>query len=489
MSAAGAASDSRAVVLGLAALGAIAMGLVLLAVASPIVDPDCWWVAAAGRHTLAHGPPRTNLFSFTAPDHPWVMHEWLLGPLYALLLSTFGDLGMTALVLGIALCGWALLAHATLGASRRAEVALLLCALCLPALLHLGVPRPTVLARLFPLAMVILALDARFDRRFAVVAVLLELVWANAHGSFPLGVVLLGAAAALAVEQKDVPRAKMLAVTAIAAALVTLLNPYGLGLHRLVLGYGAGSDPTTALIHDSILEFRPLHRAWLAMHLELEVATLAVLVLLAIVCLVKRAEWTRPLLVLAVIGLALLQARHVMLALMITPALLVGPLDALTLKRWPAPRPVSQGAGLRLALVPAVLGGVLGLAAVMRAPSTAIDATIGGSALPAAVAALPDGARVHAPFEWAGRVIWLGAPRGIAVAYDSRNDCYPPEVMRRALTIDDARNGPEGTLSLLRDEGSDVVLTTHGDALAHVLEGSGAFTASPSLGVVATYRR
>ena len=53
-------------------------------VRSPIGDPDVWWVAAAGREMLRTGGVlRHNLFSFTEPDHAWLMHEWLLGPLYA----------------------------------------------------------------------------------------------------------------------------------------------------------------------------------------------------------------------------------------------------------------------------------------------------------------------------------------------------------------------------------------------------------------------
>ena len=69
----------------------VAMGLGLVAGLYELHDPDVWWVAAAGRERLLHGAlPTTNLFSFTDPSHPWVMHEWLLAVPYAWMLGRLG---------------------------------------------------------------------------------------------------------------------------------------------------------------------------------------------------------------------------------------------------------------------------------------------------------------------------------------------------------------------------------------------------------------
>src|SRR5438445_10503843 len=46
--------------------------------AVPPLDPDLWWHLANGR--LLSFPvsfPHTDLYSFTATGHVWVMHEWL----------------------------------------------------------------------------------------------------------------------------------------------------------------------------------------------------------------------------------------------------------------------------------------------------------------------------------------------------------------------------------------------------------------------------
>lgn len=71
-------------------------------------DPDGWWVAAAGRQMLDTGQvPHENGWSFTAPDHPWVMHEHGLGPLYALGTQAQGPMffSMLSLLLALGLVG------------------------------------------------------------------------------------------------------------------------------------------------------------------------------------------------------------------------------------------------------------------------------------------------------------------------------------------------------------------------------------------------
>jgi hypothetical protein len=97
----------------LALLVVVAVVLVaatVLAAIKPVTDPDVWWVAAAGREILAHhAVPTENLFSFVDPSHPWVMHEWLFGPAYALALERFGPAAFGAITLGVLAADLALL--------------------------------------------------------------------------------------------------------------------------------------------------------------------------------------------------------------------------------------------------------------------------------------------------------------------------------------------------------------------------------------------
>src|ERR1700735_5280971 len=170
----------------------LASAMVVAAV-TPIVDPDVWWVASAGREILArHAVPRENLFSFVEPSHPWIMHEWLFGAPYALGLERFGPAVFNAIALAVLGMAAALLALGTIGRARHASVGLLM---LLGAIVLFGgrflLARPTGVALLFPIALSLVAFAPRFTRASAVVAAGIELVWANAHGSFPIGVVIL----------------------------------------------------------------------------------------------------------------------------------------------------------------------------------------------------------------------------------------------------------------------------------------------------------
>ncbi len=78
-------------------------GLAVLAVLVPVVvtvtlahhtlsDLDIWLHDRAGEAILAgDGIPRTNGYSFTAPDQPWIDHEWL----FQILVTVTGNLGAT----------------------------------------------------------------------------------------------------------------------------------------------------------------------------------------------------------------------------------------------------------------------------------------------------------------------------------------------------------------------------------------------------------
>src|SRR5215472_9249008 len=59
----------------------LAAGLVVvtvLTVSNRFNDPDLWWHLKLGQIiATTHAIPSTELFSHTAPGHPWTAHEWL----------------------------------------------------------------------------------------------------------------------------------------------------------------------------------------------------------------------------------------------------------------------------------------------------------------------------------------------------------------------------------------------------------------------------
>src|SRR5262245_8390900 len=78
----------------------------------PHTDSDYWWHVRTGQYIWETGTlPRFDPFSYTAPDHPWVTHEWLTELIFYGVQSQFGYVGNVVLfgLLGVltALTVWA----------------------------------------------------------------------------------------------------------------------------------------------------------------------------------------------------------------------------------------------------------------------------------------------------------------------------------------------------------------------------------------------
>ena len=393
------------------------------------MDPDAYWVAAAGRWMAAHGRvPTQNLFSFTDPGHAWTMHEWLFGPLYALGLSHLGPRFFSYFVLLSAALTAAVLIACCIGRTRDWRVGAALAALALVAFgPRLASPRPPGVALFFPVAMAALAFGERFAPPEAIAAVVLELVWTNAHGSFPLGVALL-AAGAIARRTGRPTRV----VAAIAAALATLLNPYGTRLHALVFGYAVGSDPTLAAIRTHVLEFGPIWRAWDRVGV---LAWVGALVLIALAAWALRTKERRVEAVVALLlfAYAALGVRHVELAGLVSVVLLAPALDGLTAQ---VRAPLSPARLAALAVFPALALYLPWVASGRAKDAGRLSPTLGGPPLIALAGKLPEGARVFTPFRAAGPLLWYRADPSVRVFYDSRNDCYSPQTMQDFLDLD-----------------------------------------------------
>ncbi len=101
------------------AMAAVAIGAFLLAF-TRITDPDLGFHLATGRAVLELGRiPATNVLSFTEPDHPWILHEWLPAVLFELAWSKAGPAGVLTLKLVVVVATWplVLLTARRLGAS------------------------------------------------------------------------------------------------------------------------------------------------------------------------------------------------------------------------------------------------------------------------------------------------------------------------------------------------------------------------------------
>ena len=408
-----------------------------------------------------HAVPSANVFSFVEPTHPWLMHAGgssdrsMRSPFR----PVFGPAVFSAIALGTMMLALSLLAAGTIGRARHAWVGLVL---FLAAVAFFGArflsARPTGVAGIFPIAIALVAFERRFEAWSIAIVTVVELVWANAHGSFPLGIVIMLVAAA------DRRESRPLRVAAAGAmALATFATPYGVALHRFVWGYFRGTEGIYRLINLHIKEFGTFFRGtWGSTVGPVELVALVLFVAAAAGAAAHRAYRARALFCLSLFALSLLHARHFELAGLLSCLLLVPYLDALAGRSGPpAPAPPPRAIAAFVLLPAYVIGvGAFGWTAARR--PAADEWASGGLGLVRSIAALPDGARAVVPFPTAGIAIWYGFPRGVRVFFDSRNDCYstqafaafwsletnaPPEV-RRAILFDvkaDAALLPEGS--------------------------------------------
>jgi len=165
---------------------------------------DLYLHIATGRWILTHRQiPYHDIFSFSIPGAPWVVHEWLAALGMALLYDHFGW-GSIVLTVGM-LMAFAIGALTFQTAPRLGPLG----AIC-TALLAWGVcinhlsARPHLVA--LPLAVIWIAAHVRARRADNVPPIYLAPImtlWANLHGSFSFGLVFTALFAAEAIFESD----------------------------------------------------------------------------------------------------------------------------------------------------------------------------------------------------------------------------------------------------------------------------------------------
>jgi hypothetical protein len=212
----------RPVVIGLAALFLIGL------LSTELDDPDVWWHLKTGQYILQHHAlPSPDPFSYTAhtgaPAYPGedltrqfnLTHEWLAQVLFYALYSAGGFPALILLraLLLAAICGiTGFLAARRCGSFYGGVAAALAVA---PVAAWFTADRPPLLTFLL-VAVFLLALELR---RGLWLLPLLSLVWANSHGGFFLGWVVLAAYVA------GSPRERRLWVVALLSVAASFLNP------------------------------------------------------------------------------------------------------------------------------------------------------------------------------------------------------------------------------------------------------------------------
>jgi len=221
--------------------------LLLLILAPRLLgDPDIYWHISVGRWIVEHGAfPHVDPFSATFAGAPWIAKEWLSQLILAAAYHVAGWHGIAVLTAAAVAAALAVLAFALLEKlDPIAALGFVLAAFVLAA--------PHIVARPHALALPLMvlwtaALVRALDARKAPSLWLLPLItlWANLHGGFTFGLLLIGACALEAVLVAASAERKAVAWRwvrfGLLAALTACITPYGVEsilMTRRILGLG-----------------------------------------------------------------------------------------------------------------------------------------------------------------------------------------------------------------------------------------------------------
>jgi hypothetical protein len=295
--------------------------LFLLAGNRLLIDPDTMWQITVGQWILDHrAVPETDVYSFTMRGQPWISTQWLAQVLYAKSYAIAGWSGPVVLAASAIAASFALLARFLNRQLSESTVLVFIAAALALTVPHL-LARPHVLA--LPLLVAwVGGLIASADRSRAPSFWLLPLMalWANLHGGFVFGLVLVAPIALDAVLSADLASRKSLAlrwaVFAAAALMASCCTPYGwnaLLASQKILELGAALP--------LIVEWKPADFG--------SVGAFEICLLLGVGLALLRGIKLPPLRIVLLLGLlhmALAQGRAAEILAMVAPLVLAAPL-------------------------------------------------------------------------------------------------------------------------------------------------------------------
>ena len=392
-------------------LGVGVYALVLMVGPALLQDSDTYWQIAVGQWILDHHAlPRVDIYSFTKAGEPWVSSSWLAQVLYAISFNLAGWTGPVVLAATCIAATFALFTHIL---SRRIPAAYAVAVAMVVLALSMGhfLARPHVLVLPIMVAWAN-GLMLASERGQAPSPWLLPLIalWANLHGGFVFGLVLVGAFALDALWNVDRAQRKSVvlrwAAFGIGALIACCATPYGWGsilAARKILDLGE-------LLH-LIYEWMPADFS------KFSAFEMAILVLIG-GALYSGVKLTPPriALVLGLLHMALSHVRNIEIFALLLPIVVLAPvasqfaLRPAWLARAGAPMPV-------LAVLFALLGGWTWLVAAnttfapreSQSPAAVVDALKAHNSK-----------RVLNDLPFGGYLIW----RQIPVFVDGRAELY-----------------------------------------------------------------
>ena len=162
--------------------------------ALPLSDPDTPWHLATGDYILTHHKiPTTDPFSWSMHGQPWVTQEWLFEVVLAWLANHLGFAGVWGLVVFLhtvtVLVVYRLVSTLSQGNRVFAAIAAII---AVAAGIAFWVVRPQLVSYTMFAVFLLILERVRSGRVWLLVLVpLLILIWANAHASVSIGILML----------------------------------------------------------------------------------------------------------------------------------------------------------------------------------------------------------------------------------------------------------------------------------------------------------
>jgi hypothetical protein len=407
-------------------LVAAVLYLVVLSVGGNLLnDPDSLWHLTVGEWILGNGLPHADPFSFTFAGKPWIAKEWLS---QLLLLGAFrlgGWPGIVVLAAGSMAIAFGLLTRALLMRLASITALVLIAAAFLLAAPH-ATARPHLLALPVMVAWVAGLVRAADEQTGpSPWLLLLMILWANLHGGFVLGILLVGAVGLDAIVSAGHDERRRMAlvwvrfgVLSVAAACITPYGPESIAVAWRILNLG----PALAIIS----EWRPPDFAHVT---GLEVALLG-----AIGFALYRGVTLPPVRILIVLGLlhlALSAERSAEVFGLLTPLFVAAPLA----RQFPSlaangrVRSTAPGVVAVFAVIAALTSGAVRIADYRPNPLVAPEAAL-------AALARTGAGRVLNEYDFGGYLIRAGMDTFI----DGRTELYGGDFVARyyrAVTLAD----------------------------------------------------
>lgn len=472
-------------------------------------DGDTGWHIRAGEWMLQNGRiPHQDIFSFTMPGQPWYAWEWLWDLSFAWL-HVHG--GMNAVVIGsmFVIClTFALLFRLTYRLCGHAMVAIGLTALAAAASTIHWLARPHLFTMLFIVVFLgIIQTTREHGKNLLFWLPVLTIVWANIHGGFLAGILILGAygagdlvSAALTAagesRERDIRQGQIFLLAGAACSLASLVNPYGYQLHAHIWQYLRDPEMTRAIVEFKGTNFQDGASGFLE--------AMLVIGLGAAIWYGSRRQFAEVFLLAGWGHLALLVARNIPLF-----AIIAAPLVAPAVVSWIESiqtAPVaswarSAAAALsefgqeftvleripRFHITSVAALAVIALGMTGSAPGRLLKAEYDPKSYPAsALRVLNTSQRIFTNDEWGDYLIYQLWPSGGRVYVDGRSDFYGSKFDREYIELISSKYDWERTLARYN---VDTVVLSPGSGLATTIKESQHWRVAFDDGIAIVFRR